>query len=81
MTNVSKDSSRWGKVAVLCGGKSAERPISLISGAAVLHALLSQGVDAVAFDPAEQPLGELQKFDRAFIALHGRGGEDGCMQG
>ncbi len=82
MPNAQKGlSPSWGKVAVLLGGKSAERPISLKSGAAVLQALLSRGVDAEAFDPAEQPLSELKQYDRAFIALHGRGGEDGCMQG
>ncbi len=71
----------YGRVAVLYGGRSAEREISLRSGAAVLAALQSAGVDAVAFDPAEQSLDALRSFDRAFIALHGRGGEDGCMQG
>lgn len=75
--------SRFGKVAVMFGGTSAERPVSLNSGAAVLAALLSRGVDAHAFDPAERPLAELQSegFERVFIALHGRGGEDGSLQG
>jgi len=74
---------QFGKVAVLMGGHSAEREVSLRSGAAVLAALQSQGVDAHGFDPAEQPLTELvsQGFQRAFIALHGRGGEDGAVQG
>jgi len=72
-----------GKVAVLMGGRSAEREVSLMSGAGVLQALQSQGVDAHAFDPAERDLSELQRegFARAFIALHGRYGEDGCVQG
>ena len=73
----------FGKVGVLFGGRSAERDISLMSGAGVLQALLGQGVDAHAFDPAERSLAELaaQKFDRVFIALHGRFGEDGTLQG
>lgn len=70
-----------GRVAVLLGGRSAERSISLESGAAVLEALAAAGVDAQAFDPAERPLAELAGFDRAFIALHGRYGEDGTVQG
>lgn len=75
--------SRFGKVAVMLGGTSAERPVSLNSGAAVLEALQSQGVDAHAFDPAERPLSDLlsEGFQRVFIALHGRGGEDGSLQG
>ncbi len=72
---------RFGKVAVLLGGRSAEREISLLSGNAVLAALREQGVDAQGFDPAERELSDLRKFDRAFIVLHGRGGEDGCVQG
>jgi D-alanine-D-alanine ligase len=74
---------RFGKVAVMLGGTSAERPVSLNSGAAVLAALTRQGVDAQAFDPANRNLGDLMagEFDRVFIALHGRYGEDGCMQG
>jgi len=71
----------FGKVAVLMGGSSAEREISLLSGNAVLAALQRQGVAAQAFDPAEQELAGLKKFDRVFIVLHGRGGEDGSMQG
>ncbi|MBI5719050.1 MAG: D-alanine--D-alanine ligase [Burkholderiales bacterium] len=73
----------FGKVAVLMGGTSAERPVSLMSGNGVLAALRSQGVDAHAFDPAERELGELRRegFARAFIALHGRHGEDGTVQG
>ncbi len=71
----------FGKVAVLMGGTSAEREISLISGKAVLESLLRSGVDAHAFDPAERALAELKGFDRAFIILHGRGGEDGTVQG
>ena len=72
-----------GRVAVLMGGESAEREVSLMSGSGVLAALRSRGVDAHAFDPAEQPLHLLkaQGFERAFIALHGRHGEDGTVQG
>ena len=71
----------FGKVAVLLGGKSAEREVSLNSGSRVLAALQRQGVDAQAFDPAERKLDELAAFDRVFIALHGRYGEDGTIQG
>ena len=74
-------SRNFGKVAVLFGGKSGEREVSLKSGAAVLAALLRGGVDAHAFDPAERELSELKAFDRVFIALHGRYGEDGTIQG
>ena len=72
-----------GKVAVLMGGASAEREVSLMSGRGVLQALRSLGVDAHAFDPAERELAELRRdgFDRCFIALHGRYGEDGTVQG
>ena len=73
--------SEFGKVAVLFGGKSAEREVSLNSGGRVLAALQRQGVDAYAFDPAERKLDELAGFDRAFIMLHGRYGEDGTIQG
>jgi D-alanine-D-alanine ligase len=73
--------TEFGKVAVLLGGRSGEREVSLKSGAAVLAALLRSGVDAHAFDPAERPLHDLEGFDRAFIALHGRYGEDGTIQG
>ncbi|MED5523578.1 MAG: D-alanine--D-alanine ligase [Pseudomonadota bacterium] len=71
------------KVAVLLGGNSAERPISLLSGEAVLRGLIAGGIDAHAFDPAERPLEDLHRegFDKVFIALHGRGGEDGTVQG
>jgi len=73
----------FGKVAVLLGGKSAERAVSLKSGGMVLAALRSRGVDAHAFDPATQGLDALlsQRFQRVFIALHGRFGEDGTVQG
>lgn len=76
----SKD---FGKVAVLMGGKSAEREISLMSGQGVLKALRDQGVDAYAFDPAERDLGDLRRegFQLCFVALHGRYGEDGTVQG
>ena len=72
-----------GKVAVLFGGDSAEREVSLMSGSGVLKALLSKGVDAHAFDPSQRPLDELKRegFERCFIALHGRHGEDGTVQG
>ncbi|MEP7068580.1 MAG: D-alanine--D-alanine ligase, partial [Usitatibacter sp.] len=75
--------SALGKVAVLMGGPSAEREISLISGKAVLGALRGKNVDAHAFDPAERELFDLKRegFKRAFIALHGRFGEDGTVQG
>jgi len=77
------DPKSLGKVGVLFGGRSAEREISLMSGKGVLQALLSRGVDAHAFDPGTQGVAELAaaKFDRVFIALHGRYGEDGTMQG
>lgn len=71
----------FGRVAVLLGGTAAEREISLISGRAVLNALQEAGVNAVGFDPAERPIAEIVQFDRAFIVLHGRGGEDGTVQG
>ncbi len=72
-----------GKVAVLMGGRSAERDVSLMSGGGVLKALLASGVDAHAFDPAQRELSDLKRegFDRCFIALHGRYGEDGTVQG
>lgn len=72
--NVS-NASKFGKVAVLLGGKSAEREVSLDSGAAVLEALVRSGVNAEAFDPQERSVTELVGYDRAFIVLHGRGGE------
>lgn len=71
----------FGRVAVLFGGRSAEREVSLNSGSRVLAALRRRGVDAHAFDPAARKLDELASFDRAFIALHGRYGEDGTIQG
>ena len=73
----------FGKVAVLLGGRSAEREVSLKSGAMVVKALQSRGVDAAPFDPAERGLEELARetFARVFIALHGRFGEDGTVQG
>lgn len=77
------DVKALGKTAVLFGGDSAEREISIMSGTGVLQALQSQGVDAHAFDPAERDLSELKRdgFARCFIALHGRHGEDGSLQG
>jgi len=79
----AKDSKQFGKVGVLYGGRSAEREVSLMSGAGVLKALRDKGVDAHGFDPAERSLAALaaEKFDRVFIALHGRYGEDGTLQG
>jgi D-alanine-D-alanine ligase len=73
----------FGKTAVLLGGDSSEREISLLSGNAVLAALKLRGVDAHAFDPKDRPIQELRSegFDRVWIALHGPGGEDGAMQG
>jgi D-alanine-D-alanine ligase len=81
--NTSIDPKAFGKVAVLMGGKSAEREVSLMSGSGVLKALQSKGVDAHAFDPSERDLVELKRkgFKRCFIALHGRFGEDGTVQG
>ena len=78
-----ENSARYGKVAVLMGGRSAEREISLMSGKGVLSALLARGVDAHAFDPAARPMDDLrrERFARCFIALHGRWGEDGTVQG
>ncbi len=75
--------SEFGKVAVLMGGPSSEREVSLMSGRGVLGALREKGVDAHAFDPAERDLWELKRegYARAFIALHGRFGEDGTVQG
>ena len=71
------------KVAVLMGGTSAEREISLMSGAGVLKALRAKGVDAHAFDPSERDFADLRRegFERCFVILHGRGGEDGTVQG
>ena len=75
--------SAFGRVAVLFGGKSAERAVSLKSGQAVLDALLSAGVDAFGIDVGDDLLQRLaaERIERAFIVLHGRGGEDGAMQG
>lgn len=77
------DPKAFGRVAVLFGGRSAEREVSLKSGAAVLDALLAAGVDAFGIDVGEDFLQRLnaERIDRAFIVLHGRGGEDGSMQG
>jgi len=80
---MADDPRSLGKVAVLMGGLSSEREVSLMSGNGVLAALKSRGADAHGFDPATQPLQALKDegFDRAFIALHGRYGEDGTIQG
>lgn len=81
--NYFQNGAIFGKVAVLMGGQSAEREISLMSGNGVLQALLARGVDAHAFDPAQRDMGELKAagFERCFITLHGRFGEDGTVQG
>lgn len=83
MTFTTYSAEQYGRVAVMLGGDSAERAVSLNSGNAVLKALLSAGVDAFAFDTAERQLTDLmaEKVDRVLIMLHGRGGEDGSMQG
>ncbi len=83
MTFTTYSAEQYGRVAVMLGGDSAERAVSLNSGNAVLNALLSAGVDAFAFDTAERQLTDLidEKADRVLIMLHGRGGEDGSMQG
>ena len=75
------DAKEFGRVAVLLGGDSTEREISLLSGNAVLAALQRRGVDAHAFDPREMSLATVTEFDRVWIALHGPGGEDGTLQG
>ena len=73
----------FGRVAVMLGGQSSEREVSLDSGSAVLKALLDKGIDAHAWDPADRTLAEFAQagFDRVWIALHGPGGEDGALQG
>ncbi|MES2901855.1 MAG: D-alanine--D-alanine ligase [Pseudomonadota bacterium] len=82
-TLTPEDAQALGKVGVLFGGRSAERDVSIMSGNGVLAALTSKGVDAHPFDPGQRSLAELagEKFDRVFIALHGRFGEDGSLQG
>ena len=77
------DPKEFGRVAVLLGGDSSEREISLLTGSAVLSALQNRGVDAHAFDPRDRALASLlvERFDRVWIALHGPGGEDGTLQG
>src|SRR5215472_14351921 len=77
------DPKDFGRVAVMLGGDSSEREISLLTGNAVLEALKRRGVDAHAFDPRDVALAELgkQRFARVWIALHGPGGEDGTLQG
>lgn len=77
------DAAEFGRVAVLLGGHSSEREVSLDTGAAVLEALRSRGVDAHPWDPAEKSMTDFAAagFDRAWIALHGPGGEDGALQG
>ncbi|MDO4895834.1 MAG: D-alanine--D-alanine ligase [Moraxella sp.] len=75
------DITKFGKVAVVCGGTSTEREVSLASGKAVLNALLSKGVDAHHFDPKEMDISQLREYDRVFNVLHGTFGEDGSLQG
>lgn len=75
------DVTKFGKVAVVCGGFSAEREVSLNSGRAVLNALLLKGVDAHHFDPQETDISNLREYDRVFNVLHGTFGEDGSLQG
>ncbi|MBP2280117.1 D-alanine-D-alanine ligase [Psychrobacter sp. PL19] len=75
------DASVFGKVAVIYGGNSNERSVSLDSGAAVLQALQNQGINATHYDPKYQDITELRGYDRVFNVLHGRGGEDGLLQG
>lgn len=77
------EAKAFGKVGVLFGGRSAESEVSNMSGSGVLAALIAKGIDAHAFDPGQRSLAELagEKFDRVFIALHGRYGEDGSIQG
>ena len=78
---LKKQLASVGRVAVLAGGNSAERPVSLKSGAAVHQALRNLGLIAELVDPAHKSVDTLKGFDAAFIALHGRGGEDGVIQG
>ena len=75
------DVKQFGKVAVVCGGWSTEREVSLTSGGAVLEALLSKGVDAHHFDPKQTDISKLREYDRVFNVLHGTFGEDGSLQG
>jgi len=77
------NNKKYGKVAVIMGGNTPEREISLISGNAILQSLLKSGVDAHAFDPAQRPLADLKTdyYDCAFVIIHGKGGEDGKLQG
>ena len=81
--HIISDASDFGRVAVMLGGDSSEREVSLDTGAAVLEALKSKGVDAHAWDPAGKSMVEFAnaEFDRVWIALHGPGGEDGALQG
>jgi len=80
---VVKDAAEFGRVAVMLGGHSSERDVSLDTGAAVLKALQSKGIDAYAWDPAEKSIAKFvdARFDRVWVALHGPGGEDGALQG
>jgi D-alanine-D-alanine ligase len=83
MRHAVEDARDFGRVAVMLGGYSSEREVSLQTGAAVLEALRSRGVSAEAWDPSQRPLDEFARagFDRVWIALHGSGGEDGALQG
>ena len=71
---------KFGKVAVLMGGDSNERAISLLSGDAIFHALKRLGINAETFDPSGRNIEDIKSYDRVYIALHGRGGEDGSIQ-
>ena len=81
--HIVANAAEFGRVAVMLGGFSSEREVSLDSGAAVLEALQSEGVDAHAWDPAEKSMAQFANaaFDRVWVALHGPGGEDGALQG
>lgn len=75
--------NKYGKVAVIMGGDTTEREVSFMSGKAILASLLKSGIDAIAFDPAEEPIENLKKYniDTAFVIVHGKNGEDGKLQG
>ncbi|MFT6067172.1 MAG: D-alanine-D-alanine ligase [Methylophilaceae bacterium] len=77
---LKQDIKQLGRVAVVLGGDSGEREVSLLSGEAVLNALTRQGIDAYPFDPSTQDVTNLESYDRVFIALHGKYGEDGTIQ-
>ncbi len=80
MNMLNQYAKQFGRVAVVLGGDSGEREISLLSGGAVLNAFVREGIDAYAFDPSTQDVTKLKSYDRVFIALHGKYGEDGTIQ-